>query len=72
MVTLKTCPVCGSRRVRKVHDTASFTIGRRKVKVRDLDFAHCQNCREKFFDQAANQKIDAMVFGSRGRRRKAS
>jgi YgiT-type zinc finger domain-containing protein len=74
MVNIKTCPTCGSRRVRRVREDAKLTIRGRRVVVPDVEFIRCDACGEQLFDHEANQKIDAVVFGPRrhGQRRKSA
>ena len=58
--------MCGSRRIRRVCETVTFRHAN-PVSIPDVCFDRCDNCGERFFDHEANEKIDAVIFGSRGR-----
>ena len=62
MLKLKTCPTCGSRRVRQVREDVTFNIRGRRHIVRDLQFIRCDACGEKLFDLEASRKIDASIL----------
>ena len=68
MQPIKSCPICGSRKVERVHDTVKFPSKSGELTVPDVDFDVCRNCGESFFDHAASKKIDA-VAGVAGRGR---
>ena len=74
MEPIKTCPICGSRKVERVRDTVHFPTHAGSVAVPVVEFDRCGNCGEAFFDHAASAKIDAaMAVAKRrhGRRKSA-
>jgi YgiT-type zinc finger domain-containing protein len=56
---LKSCPVCSGRKLRTVRQ-GSHTTHRngRAITVRHIDFQQCENCGEKFFDDATMGRIE--------------
>jgi YgiT-type zinc finger domain-containing protein len=74
MEPIKSCPICGSRKVERVHDTVKFPTKSGVLTVPDLDFDVCRNCGESFFDHTASQKIDAIggIAGRGGSGRKSA
>jgi YgiT-type zinc finger domain-containing protein len=74
MTALRTCPICGSKRITRVAKTLSLPTPRDSVEVSDVSVDQCKNCGEEFLDIDASRKIDATVFSSRRapRRRKTA
>jgi len=72
-LTIKSCPLCRSRRITKVHRTLTRQSKGIRYQVPDLEFYECPNCRQRFFDRAASRKIDACspAFSHRTRRKSA-
>ncbi len=58
------CPVCGSAKIKCVKKTLTFNTKNGKVKVPNLIFDECGSCKEQFFDEEANKKIDTYVSRS--------
>jgi YgiT-type zinc finger domain-containing protein len=58
MIDLKTCPTCGSRRIRRVRRTVTRTSRGRQYTVPQLTFHECPNCGEQIFSPEAMEKIE--------------
>jgi YgiT-type zinc finger domain-containing protein len=56
---LKNCPICGSKRIRRVQTDYVLRVGDKLVRVRALRRHECPNCGEKFFDYEATKRIEA-------------
>ena len=52
------CPMCGSLKIKRVKKTLTFKIKNKMVKVPNLVFDECGSCKEQFFGEKANNKID--------------
>ncbi len=70
MKPINKCPICGSRRVQRVHEAVTVHPRGRRVDVPDVEFDRCLECGETFFDDAASRKIDAALAS--GKRRKSA
>ena len=57
----KSCPMCNSSEIKRVKRTLAFDTKHGKVKVPNLFFDECNSCKEQFFDEEANRKIDTYV-----------
>lgn len=57
----ESCPMCGSIRINRVKKTLTFNTKKGKVKVPNLEFDECDSCKEQFFGEKANNKIDTYV-----------
>ena len=57
----KSCPICDSSEIKRVKNTLTFNTKHGKVKVPNLFFDECDSCKEQFFDEEANSKIDTYV-----------
>ncbi len=55
------CPACGSEKIKGVKKTLTFNTKKGEVKVPNLVFDECDSCKEQFFDEEANKKIDTYV-----------
>jgi YgiT-type zinc finger domain-containing protein len=73
MPPIKVCPICGSKKIKRVKRTLVREYHRARYQVPEVEFDECGNCSERFFDIAASRKIDAHspAFSSRKRRRSA-
>lgn len=60
---LKICPTCGSPKIRLMKKDLTFTHRGRAIVVPRVECEECPDCGEVITDYAANQYIDAMVFG---------
>jgi YgiT-type zinc finger domain-containing protein len=67
---LKSCPVCGSRKIHPTRKDLEFSHRGQKIIVPQVECDACPDCGEVITDYAANQYIDTVVFGHT--RRKAS
>jgi YgiT-type zinc finger domain-containing protein len=67
MINLKTCPTCGSRRIRKVRRTLTRNSRGKSFTVPGLMFHECGNCGEQVFSPEAMDKIAAHRPGRRNR-----
>jgi YgiT-type zinc finger domain-containing protein len=72
MIKIKTCPTCGSKRIRLVCEDAKFSIRGRQVIVHELDFLRCDNCGERLYDIEASRKIDSVIGRTGAARRRKS
>ncbi len=57
-MTIRQCPTCGSRRIRRVRRDLAGEFEGRVYTVPDLEFFECPACGEKVFDKAAMRKIE--------------
>jgi YgiT-type zinc finger domain-containing protein len=57
----KSCPVCDSSEIKRIKKTLTFHTKHGKVKVPNLLFDECDSCKEQFFDEEANSKIETYV-----------
>lgn len=64
---LKICPTCGSRKIRLMKKDLTFTHRHRTIVVPRVECEECPDCGEVITDYAANQYIDAVVFGQEQR-----
>lgn len=53
--------MCGCIKIKRVKKTLTFNTKKGKVKVPNLEFYECDSCKEQFFGEKANNKIDAYV-----------
>jgi len=60
----QTCPMCDSSEIKRVKRTLIFNTKKGKVKVPNLVFDECSSCKEQFFDEEANSKIDTYISSS--------
>ncbi len=58
MIEIKTCPTCGSKRIRKVRRTVTRTVCGQTYTVPNLRFYVCPDCGEQLFDPEALAKIE--------------
>jgi YgiT-type zinc finger domain-containing protein len=59
MIDLKTCPTCGSRRIRRVCRTVRRTYRGKPYTVPRLTFHECPDCGEQVYSPEAMDKIEA-------------
>jgi len=74
MSPLRTCPVCGSKKIERLFKTLNFATPHGPLRVNDVAVDHCNRCGQEFVDSDASQKIDAAAFPTRRitRRRKTA
>jgi YgiT-type zinc finger domain-containing protein len=58
-VKIKKCPICGSKKIRRVRRDLKIDVGDLHFTTPNLSFNECPNCGEQFFDLAAMQKIES-------------
>ena len=56
---IKSCPTCGSGKIRLIKKTLIRKYKGRAYTVPAVEFYECSNCGEKVYDKAAMQKIEA-------------
>jgi len=56
---IKTCPHCGSEKIKKVRRNWSGNSQGKAFVVPALEYFECPNCREKIYDRQAMRKIEA-------------
>jgi YgiT-type zinc finger domain-containing protein len=59
MLDLKTCPTCGSRRIRRVRRTVTRKSRGKPFTVPHLTFHECPDCGEQVYGPEAMEKIEA-------------
>ncbi len=59
MIDLKTCPTCGSRRIRRVRRTVTRKSRGKRFTVPNLTFHECPACGEQVYSPEAMEKIEA-------------
>jgi len=67
-LTLKRCPNCGSRSIRRVRKSFRANMKGRLFIVPDVEREICPDCRAEYFDREANIAIDAYCFGKNRQR----
>lgn len=75
MVDIKTCPMCGSNRIRLVkRDVHRVLLGKYPYTARNIEFHECPKCGEKFYGPEAMDKMDSFrpKLPRRAAKRKAS
>ena len=58
MMTVTTCPTCGSKKIRRKVIDLQMTVKGRTKTVRGLELEVCPVCGEKLFDAEASAKVD--------------
>lgn len=59
MPTIKSCPTCGSARIKRVCRTLRRVYNGRPYAVPNVEFYACPDCGENLFDPEATDKIQA-------------
>jgi YgiT-type zinc finger domain-containing protein len=59
MLTIKTCPTCGSKRIKKVKRDLRRVFDGHTYVVPDLEYHECPDCGERVYDRDAMRKIEA-------------
>jgi YgiT-type zinc finger domain-containing protein len=59
MISVKTCPSCGSRRIKKVKRDLTREFEGHTYVVPDLEFHECPDCGENVYDREAMRKIES-------------
>jgi YgiT-type zinc finger domain-containing protein len=66
MLTIKTCPTCGSKDIRKVLRSIANEHNGERIVVPRVPCWECPSCGERLFDREGSRRIDAAVFGRIG------
>ena len=64
---LKSCPLCGSAKIRLLKKDLTFTHRVKRIVVPQVECEECPDCEEVITDYEANQYIDTIVFGQERR-----
>ena len=59
MLTIETCPTCGSKRIRKVRKSVTRTFKGKTYVVPNVEFHECPNCGEKLYGREAMRKLES-------------
>jgi YgiT-type zinc finger domain-containing protein len=66
--SLRRCPNCGSRNIKRVAKPFRARVGTRTVAISKLEREVCPDCKEEFFDREANIVIDEYCFAKKRQR----
>lgn len=73
MHTIKSCPTCGSRRIRRVRRDVSGTWMGQPFIAKSIEFHYCPICDEKVYDREALRRMQSFYPARKAlTRRKAS
>jgi len=59
MIEIRTCPTCGSKRIKKVRKNWKGDFHGKAYVVPDLEYHECPACGEKVYSPDAMRKIEA-------------
>lgn len=62
---ISTCPICGSRRIKRVTGPLEVHIKRKTVTVPGIEYHRCEKCEETFTDIENERRIDAFLSRQR-------
>ncbi len=72
-LTIKNCPMCGSKRIRRVTRNIESHRGGERYIARDIEIEECPDCGERLFSPEALDAIAAQKpHGKRARHRKTA
>lgn len=66
-MVMTTCPLCGSKRLRRSLEVYVTRRGGKKVTINDLEVYRCDRCKQGFLSDEAMRRIE-----ERARRRDAA
>ncbi|MFH0979987.1 MAG: YgiT-type zinc finger protein [Planctomycetota bacterium] len=69
MLEIKTCPSCGSARIKRVRRDWTGKLRDQTYNVPNLEFFACPDCGEKVYDGAAMRRIESYSPAYAGHRR---
>lgn len=74
MMTISSCPTCGSGKIRKVKRNWKGNFQGESYVVPALEFHECPNCGEEVYDREAMRKIEAYspAYAKQRKSRKAA
>lgn len=58
MLKIRTCPTCGSKRIRLVREAVIRSFRGKRYQVPDVEFHACPNCSEKLYGREAMRKLE--------------
>ncbi len=58
MLQIRTCPTCGSKRIRLVRQNVIRTFRGKRYQVPGVEFHECPNCGEKLYGREAMHKLE--------------
>ena len=58
MLDIRTCPTCGSKRIRVVRRSVARKFRGRTYQVPDVEFHECPACGEKLYGREAMRKLE--------------
>ena len=67
-MAIRTCPSCGSRRLRRQTVTLTATVRNKKATVTGLELEVCPECGEKLFDLEASRRMEERFLPKRRKR----
>lgn len=59
MIDVRTCPTCGSKRIRRVCRPVTRTFKGRTYEVPGLEFHECPDCGENLYGREAMHKLES-------------
>jgi YgiT-type zinc finger domain-containing protein len=62
-LVIKTCPICGSKRIRRVKRDIESRRGGRPFVAHGIEIEECPNCGERLFGPEALEQIEAQRPG---------
>ena len=69
MFEIKSCPSCGSARIKRVRRDWTAEFRNRSYTVPNLEFYECPKCGERVYDRAAMRRIESYSPAYTGRRK---
>jgi YgiT-type zinc finger domain-containing protein len=67
-MAIRTCPSCGSKRLRRQTVTLTASVRNKKATIADLELEVCPDCGEKLFDLEASRRMEERFLPKRRRR----
>jgi YgiT-type zinc finger domain-containing protein len=55
---IRTCPTCGSKRIRRVRKSVTRSVHGRTCQVPDVEFHECPACGEKLYGHKAMRQLE--------------
>jgi YgiT-type zinc finger domain-containing protein len=59
MLDIRTCPTCGSKRIKRVRRSVTRTAHGEKYVVPAVVFHECRDCGEKLYGRQAMQRLES-------------
>ena len=67
-MAIRTCPSCGSKRLRRQTVTLTASVRNKKATIVDLELEICPDCGEKLFDLEASRRMEERFLPKRRKR----